>query len=170
MSGPGLPLETTYMRWAQLGALSPVMETDFAPWWVSWKAVKAYRMYATLHHRLVPYIARYAERAARDGIPIVQPLPFAYPHDGRASRITDEYLFGDDLLVAPITSIADPVQVSRSVHLPVGGWTDFWNGRRYNGNRTIQVVAPLDRLPLFVRDGASLPSNVNAASLIALGK
>lgn len=162
-----LPTESNYMRWTQLGALSPIMQTPIPPWWVSDRAIDNYRVYAGLHHRLVPYIARAARAAIVYGIPIVQPLPYAFPADPAAVAIEDQYLFGPDLLVAPVTSVDAELPVTlRPVYLPAGGWTDFWTGTAYNGPTIVPVVATADLLPLFVREGAILPADAKAERLL----
>jgi alpha-D-xyloside xylohydrolase len=73
--------------------------------------------------------------------------------DRDAREAGSEYYFGPDLLVAPVLS---PV-TQRALYLPEGKWIDYWTGRSFDGRQTISVDAPLDRIPLFVRDGAILP-------------
>jgi len=160
------PTEGTYIRWTELGALSPVMQTPVAPWWVSENAVAVYRRYATLHDRLVPYIAAAAQQNINDGTPIVRPLPFAYPNDASAVAADDEYLFGPDLLVAPATSVLTTLGIgTRQVYLPAGTWHDFWTGQTLAGPQTLTIVPDMDKIPLYVRDGATLPAGVSAAEL-----
>jgi alpha-D-xyloside xylohydrolase len=160
------PTEGTYMLWTELGALSPVMQTPVAPWWVSDNAVTVYRRYATLHDRLVPYIAAAARQNIADGTPIVQPLPFAFPNDASAVAADDEYLFGPDLLVAPATSALAAQGIGvRKVYFPAGTWHDFWTGETIVGPQTRSFVPAIDKLPLYVRDGAVLPAGVSAAQL-----
>lgn len=160
---PGVP---AYIRWTQLGALSPIMQTPVPPWWVNERAVRVYRRYATLHARLVPYIAAAAKRTIIEGLPIVQPLPFAYPDDDQAVASLDQYLFGPDLLVAPVTDLASGLEVTaRRVYLPAGRWRDFWNGELIEGPQTRIQFVPLEQLPLYVRDGAALPPGLSAEEL-----
>lgn len=158
------PQRAVYLRWAQLGALSPIMETDLDPTarFADPEVVRIFRRFAIIHDRLAPYTGRAAREAIRTGMPIVRPLMLAYPGDPVAVRIDDQYLFGPDLLVAPIV---DPVSELgapdvRPVYLPAGGWTDAWTGERFRGPLTLPVAAPLDRMPLFVRDGARLPAGL----------
>lgn len=160
----GVPTKGTYLRWAQLGALSPVMQTAIPPYEFDAETVDVYRRYAELHTALVPYTAAAAELSRTEGIPIVRPLPFAFPDDPVAQQTDDSYLYGPDLLVAPIhdSSAEAGGPGVRQVHLPAGGWTDFWTGQRFTGPTTFGVVAPLDVLPLYVRDGAQLPAAVEA--------
>ncbi|NKF23359.1 glycoside hydrolase family 31 protein [Solimonas marina] len=169
-SGCGIPLlppgYATYVRWTQLGALSPIMQTPVPPWWVSDRAVTIYRRYATLHERLVPYIAAAARQTIDDGLPIVRPLPFAYPDDAQAVAADDEYLFGPDLLVAPVTSVLSGLAVTaRTVYLPAGRWRQFWTGTVIDGPATRVELVPLEQIPLYVRDGAILPSGVSPEEL-----
>jgi alpha-D-xyloside xylohydrolase len=160
------PTEGTYIRWTELGALSPVMQTPVPPWWVTDHAITVYRRYATLHDRLVPYIAAAAKQTIADGTPIVRPLPYMYPNDPQAVKADDEYLFGPDLLVAPATSeLAVQGLGARTVYFPAGKWRDFWTGRVFEGPLTRTDVPAVDTLPLYVRDGAVLPPGVSAAEL-----
>jgi alpha-D-xyloside xylohydrolase len=160
----GVPTKGTYVRWAQLGALSPVMQTAIPAYEFDAETVEIYRRYAELHTALAPYTAAAAERSRTDGVPVVRPLPFAFPEDPVALQTDDAYLYGPDLLVAPIhdSSVEAGGPGARQVHLPAGGWTDFWTGQRFTGPTTFGVVAPLDVLPLYVRDGAQLPAQVEA--------
>jgi alpha-glucosidase (family GH31 glycosyl hydrolase) len=80
---------------------------------------------------------------------------FAWPDDPRVRDLWDEYLYGDDLLVAPVWR--DGAR-AREVLLPPGRWEDFWDAtRRYQGPATLTVAAPLGRIPVFVREGAVVP-------------
>ena len=87
----------------------------------------------------------------------MRPLFYAYPEDARAWEIDDEYLFGDDLLIAPVLTLGAR---SRRVYLPAGTWTDAYTGRRYEGNTTLEADAPLDRIPVFIREGATIPQEL----------
>jgi alpha-D-xyloside xylohydrolase len=161
-----IPDTPTYVRWAELGALSPVMETDVAPWWLGDTAVAAYQRYATLHSRLAPYTAAAAQQAIQNGVPIVRPLAYAYPGDPLAVAAVTEYLYGPDLLVSPVTELdLEAGVVARTVYLPEGTWTDFWSGDVTVGPALVPLVVPQDQIPLFVRAGAQLPAGVSAAEL-----
>lgn len=162
----GLPGEATYVRWTQLGALSPVMQTDVPPWWVTQRAVDSYRRYAELHNRLVPYTAHYARQAIETGVPIVRPMAYAFPDDDQAASYPDQYLYGDHILVSPIVSVAlELFAVAKPVYLPAGTWVDFWTGDRVEGPGVRTRLYPLDEMPLYVREGAQLPDGVSADAL-----
>lgn len=161
---PGEPL---YIRWTQLGAFSPSMQTPVPPWWVNERTAQVYRRYATLHDRLVPYIAAAARESVQKGVPIVRPMPYEYPDDPLALEALDQYLFGPDLLVAPVTTLLEGglIAGTRLVYIPPGRWKNFWTGNVQEGPRRIPVVVGLDQIPLFVRDGARLPPGVSAGEL-----
>jgi alpha-glucosidase len=80
----------------------------------------------------------------------LRPLFLEYPADERTAGIDDEFLFGSDLLAAPV--LWDGL-TDRQVYLPAGDWFDYWTGKRHAGNSTIHISAPLDYIPIFVRGG-----------------
>ena len=153
-----------FARWLQFSAFCPLMEIGgkgpHAPWDMPTdpahddEMIDIYRRYVRLHHDLIPYTVRAAAEAARSGLPIARPLVFAYPDDPMVADRWDQYLFGPDLLVAPLWR--DGAR-SREVYLPKGRWEDFWDHSRvYTGPTTITVDAPLDLIPVFVRAGAKV--------------
>jgi alpha-glucosidase len=83
-------------------------------------------------------------------VPALRPLFMEFPTDEHAASIDDEFMFGADLLAAPVLWQGF---TERQVYLPPGDWFDYWTGRRYKGNSTIHVSAPLDSIPMFVRGG-----------------
>jgi alpha-glucosidase (family GH31 glycosyl hydrolase) len=85
---------------------------------------------------------------------MMRPLVLAFPEDPEVHNLSDEYLFGPDILVAPILNEG---AAERIVYLPAGAWIDLWSDTVYTGPRSLNVSAPLDTLPLFVRQGAILP-------------
>ncbi len=161
-SPPG-PDKQTFMRWFQQTALSSVMQVGTSGNSVPWEfrpekegfdqeVLDTYRNYSRLHLRLFPYEWTYAKNIAVDGRPIQRPLGLAYPEMGL--HPSDTYLFGDDLLVAPVI-VRDAV--TRDVHLPPGKWMDWWDGTVLDGGQMHTVDAPLDRLPLFLAQGGIVP-------------
>jgi alpha-glucosidase len=112
------------------------------------------RRYAELRYRLLPYTYTLAWQAHTLGLPLMRPLVLNYPDDPRTWTLDHEYLWGDDLLVAPVTREG---ATAWPVYLPEGRWFDFWTGERHEGPGGVTLAAPLDRLPLLVRAGAILP-------------
>ena len=108
-----------------------------------------------LRERIKPYIMAQMRKAAEDGTPVIRPLLFDFFADKETYGIGDEYLFGPDLLVAPVIEAGAR---TREVYLPKGAfWTDARSGKKYEGGVRVTVDAPLDAIPLFLRDGAKLP-------------
>jgi alpha-glucosidase (family GH31 glycosyl hydrolase) len=112
------------------------------------------REFAELRYRLLPYTYTLAWQAHTQGLPLMRPLVLNYPDDPRVWALGHQFLWGDDLLVAPVTREG---ATAWPVYLPAGVWYDFWTGARHEGPAGITVDAPLERLPLLVRAGAILP-------------
>ncbi|XEC93001.1 TIM-barrel domain-containing protein [Paenibacillus tarimensis] len=108
-----------------------------------------------LRERLRPYITKLMKEAHEKGTPPMRPLFYDFPQDAKAWDVDDQYMFGPDLLVAPILHEGAR---SRTVYLPLGAvWTDAYTGEKLEGGASVQVEAPLERIPVFLRDGAELP-------------
>jgi len=108
-----------------------------------------------LRERIKPYVLEQMAVAANEGIPPMRPLWFDFPDDAEAWGIDDEYCFGPSVLVAPVTKLGAR---SRRVYLPAGAtWTDPWSGETLKGGTFLDAAAPLERIPVFLRDGAQLP-------------
>lgn len=126
-----------WIRWVQLGALSPVMRDhlgsqDHNPveLWTGPDTVAVFRAYARLHTAIQPYLYRYAIIAHQHGLPIVRPLFLNYPTEVPTFALDDQYLLGDDLLVGPVLTQG---QVTRRLYLPAGWWSEYWTGRSHLG-------------------------------------
>ncbi|HXJ84107.1 MAG TPA: TIM-barrel domain-containing protein, partial [Candidatus Methylomirabilis sp.] len=149
-----------YARWFQLGAFSPIFRSHGWVWrehvpWAHGDRVEAIcRQYAELRYRLLPYTYTLAWQARTLGLPLMRALVLNYPDDPRVWSLGHQFLWGDDLLVAPVTREG---ATAWPVYLPAGAWYDFWTGDRFEGPGGIMVDAPLERLPLMVRAGAIVP-------------
>jgi alpha-glucosidase (family GH31 glycosyl hydrolase) len=154
-----------FARWLQFSAFSGLMEIGgrgtHAPWdmptapAVDEEMIQIYKRYTDLRVTLRDYIAAAARAAAERGLPIVRPLVFQYRHDRRVADRWDQYLFGPDLMVAPVWRVGER---RRSVYFPRGRWRSFWNeAETYRGPKTATVDAPLGEIPLFIRDDARVP-------------
>src|SRR6185437_8788743 len=111
--------------------------------------------YDKLRYRLLPYSYSLAWREACDDHSLPPGLPVDCPDDRRARDVGDQFMFGPAFLVAPIT---EPGADSRSVYLPeAAAWYDFWTGKQLSWTDAIEVSAPLERIPLFVRAGSIVP-------------
>ncbi|HEY7123787.1 MAG TPA: glycoside hydrolase family 31 protein [Ktedonobacterales bacterium] len=148
-------------RWYQLGVLLPFCRNHSCagtaqqePWAFGEPYESSIRRYLELRYRLLPYLNTLFHKAATTGAPIMRPLFWHYLDDLTAREVEDQFLLGRDLLAAPIYQ---PGQSTRRLYLPAGEWASFWSGERWQGRRWVDVRAPLDELPLFVRGGAILP-------------
>jgi alpha-glucosidase (family GH31 glycosyl hydrolase) len=112
------------------------------------------RKYLELRYRMLPYLYSAVRECATTGMPVIRGLWLHYPDDGVAAARADEYLWGRDVLLAPVV---EQGATSRQVYLPCGGWYDFWTGEHIDGGREIARAVDLETLPLYVREGAILP-------------
>jgi len=153
----GLPSPDLYARWIQLGVFSSHVrchgQPPREPWEYGEQTETIFRKYLELRYRLLPYIYSEALECGRTSLPMLRSLALEYQNDPTTYHIEDQYLFGGSLLVAPILDETG----RRKVYLPAGGWIDYWNKTLLHGPAWIEVVAPLDILPLYVKAGALIP-------------
>jgi len=112
------------------------------------------KKYLELRYRMMPYIYSAVKETCETGVPIIRALWLHYPDDEQAVARGDEYLFGRDLLVAPVF---EKGAESRTLYLPRGTWYDFWTQERFEGGREITRKVDLETIPLYVRAGAVFP-------------
>lgn len=153
----GTPSKEVFLRWTQFATFTPLMQihmtSNLGPWDFGEEALAIFRDFARLRIRLFPYLYDAVHEAAATGMPVIRPMALVFQDDPEAAEHVDQYLFGPDLLVAPVVR---PV-TGRAVYLPAGVWYDYWSGARHEGPRILEVEAPLARIPLFVRAGAIIP-------------
>lgn len=160
-----------FARWLEFSAFSGIMEIGGkgtrAPWdmptepRVDTEMIEIYRRYTQLRVTLQPYIVAAARNAAA-GVPLVRPLPFYDRTDRRLANRWDEYLFGPDLLVAPVWKIGER---QREVYFPRGTWRSYWDPTQvFRGRRARVFGVPLDTILVFRREGASVPRAVKTVS------
>src|SRR5208337_2388876 len=148
------------IRWFQFGAFCPIFRihgfrSETEMWKYGPEVEKILTQYDQLRYRLLPYIYSAAWGVTNRGEILMRALPFEYPNDPALRDIDDQFLFGDSLMVNPVTQKG---ATSRSVVLPVGAvWVDFWTGQTYRGGQTIVADAPLDRIPILVKEGSIVP-------------
>jgi alpha-glucosidase (family GH31 glycosyl hydrolase) len=135
--------------------------TPREPWEFGDDAVAIYKRYAWLRENLLPYMESSAQEAHETGIPLMRPMPLAFPDSPELANCDDQYLFGPDILVAPVLGPGE----SRTVLLPPGRWTDFWTAESFPGARPHRIATPIDRIGVFLRPGAFVPVEL-ARSLV----
>jgi alpha-glucosidase len=158
----GNPSGELFARWLQLGVFTPLMRAhseitakNKEPWVYGDQFTAINRKAIELRYRLLPLIYNVMYQASVTGLPAMRPLIFEYPDREEYGGTDDEFLFGDDILVAPVLNDG---QTSRSVSLPPGLWYNYWNDSSSTGGKSITVAAPINRIPFFVRAGAVIPS------------
>ena len=162
----GVQDDELYLRWLQLGVFSPVnrlhsSNSDFMgkePWQRSWAVCHIAEEFLRLRHKLVPYLysANYATH--KEGIPLCMPMYYLYDTPD-AWKARNQYMFGSELLVCPITKPNDKrLNLSYSdVWLPEGRWTDIFDGRIYRGGEWVRMYRDLDSIPVLAKEGAIVP-------------
>lgn len=151
--------EELYVRWLEFGSFCPIMRAHgegvpTEPVYYSTNAKNIIRKFSKLRHQLTPYNYSLAYENSVKGLPLARPLDFYEPQNEQLANINDEYLWGENFLVAPVMNEG---QTSRSVTLPSGTWINFWNNQAFTGNATITASAALDAMPLYVKAGSFIP-------------
>lgn len=172
-----LGYQELYTRWFQYGAFLPIFRahgTDIRRemWAVDGPDHCFYNALVKanqLRYRLMPYIYSAAGAAWKEDATIMRMLAFDYAEDPVAREIKDQYLFGNSLMISPVTEPmyyevnSQPIdrEKVRGVYLPAGNdWYDFYTGTRYAGGQWIQVETPIDRIPVHVKDGSIIPTSL----------
>ena len=156
------PEPAVYMRWTQFSCFSPLMRchgrTPREPWEYGEMAVTNYKHYAWVRENLLEYIHHSAAEAHHSGLPMIRPMAVAFPGQiHRTADVTDQYMFGNSLMVCPVVTDDS----SRIVRFPVGKWTNLWNGGVIQGPCRSEVDAPIDTIPVYLRQGAIIPVRLN---------
>ena len=148
--------EDVYRRWLPFGFLTSHTRAHGAPptepWLISESFTQAFRESAELKYRLMPYVYAQAKDCTERGLPMVRALLVEYPHDPGAWLVEDEYLFGSQILVAPLLENCS----SRTVYLPQGKWIDYQSGSVYEGGYQ-QIESGKIPAIILVRDGSLIP-------------
>ena len=154
-----------YIRWMQFGALSPVMRTHSAKsaglkkevWNFAPEHADILRNTIRRRYALAPYIYTMARKAYDEGISLCRPMYYEWPEASEAYAFRNQYLFGDDILVAPVTALGKEGYATVQVWLPEGKWYEWQTGTMLDGGRTVERTFALDEYPVYVRAGAILP-------------
>jgi alpha-glucosidase (family GH31 glycosyl hydrolase) len=147
------------IRWAQASALMPLLQFSEGPWHFDEETLRLCRDASELHLKFSPYIVKLANEVPETGEPILRPIWYNFPTDKGAHEITDEFMLGEAVLVAPVL---EKGATARDIYLPEGQWRDYKTGQVLEGGRKLtSYSAPLDTLPLFI--------NVKVASQLGIG-
>jgi alpha-D-xyloside xylohydrolase len=149
-----------YTRWFEYGVFQPNFRTHGSRnhnevWSYGKEAEPILEKYLRLRYQLMPYIYSLGYMTHETGAPYMRALFMDFPNDPAVAEIGDEYMFGPDLLVAPVT---EQGATTKRVYLPAGSdWYNYWTNERLHGGQWLDVSAPIDTIPLFVRAGSILP-------------
>ena len=148
-------------RWIQVGVFSPLCRNHSAagtkmqePWRFSDEIVDIYRKYVNLRYELLPYLYDKMYETESTGLPMIRPLVLHYPKDKNVWNLNDEFMLGENLLVAPVV---EQGATRRMVYLPEGTWYDYWTKEEIKGGQYFIKEAPLDVCPIYVKAGTVLP-------------
>jgi alpha-glucosidase len=153
-----------FKRWIAIGAFAPfyrghtmINSKDSEPWSFGEETEEIARNYIKLRYKLLPYLYSTFYEATQTGLPVQRSLAFNYPFDSKIyeGNYTTQYEFGKFLLVVPV---AGGGTVLHKAYLPEGTWYDFYNDKKYEGAQEHYLETPNDKLPVFVRAGAVLPT------------
>lgn len=154
-------------RWVQYGVFSPInrlhsTDNEFSgkePWKFDRDTRCVMDTFLRLRHALIPYLYTMNRRASREGLPLIQPMYYREPDRREAYQVPNEYAFGSELIVSPITNPRDAASQTAPAKtwLPEGAWADFFNGRIYAGGRMTELYRSLDEMPVLMKAGAIVP-------------
>ncbi|MDE6565904.1 MAG: DUF5110 domain-containing protein, partial [Clostridia bacterium] len=156
-----------YCRWIQFGVFSPILrlhstQNDIMgkePWNYSSVTESIASRYLRFRHSFIPFLYTMNMRTHRDGKGLIEPLYYACPKDERAYSTPNCYIFGDNLIVAPITKKTDKytLNASSKVFLPKGRWTDIFANKVYDGDSCFEVNRDITNIPVFAKAGTIIP-------------
>jgi hypothetical protein len=165
MPGPVDP--ELYTRWVQFGAFSPILRTHTTKNPQAERRIWAYppefsepmRNAFLLRYSLIPYIYTSSRHTYDTGVSFFRPMYYDYPDAEEAYSFREQYLFGDDMLVAPVVEAraADTRLSSEKIWLPPGDWVEWFSGRKLHGPATMERSFTLDEIPVYVKAGAIIP-------------
>ncbi|HHV31652.1 MAG TPA: alpha-xylosidase [Clostridiales bacterium] len=163
-------------RWIQFGAFSPIMRLHSSsspfnskePWQYRPESCRIMKEFLRLRHRMLPYLYTMNRLSCRDGLPLVYPLYYRHPENWEAYEIPNEYFFGTQLIVCPITEPMDRSLGTAKFKgwLPEGIWYDVFTGMSYTGGRRIDFYRPLESIPVLARAGAIIPLSMEEGNSI----
>ncbi|MFT4144283.1 MAG: glycoside hydrolase family 31 protein [Mobilitalea sp.] len=156
-------------RWLQFGVFSPILRLHSSgsmfngkePWRYNDIAHAVMNRFLQLRHQMLPYLYTMNYRSSVQGEPLIQPMYYQFPNISQAYEVGNQYYFGSELIVAPITEKMDhSLNLAKTkVWLPEGSYIDFFQGIIYEGNRYLEMYRGLDTIPVLAKAGGIIPMN-----------
>ncbi len=154
-------------RWIQFGVFSPIMRlhssnsafTGKEPWNYNAVSENIMKRYLKLRHEMIPYLYTMNYHSSHDGQPLIRPMYYLEPEQPEAYEVPNEYYFGTELVVCPITEPTDKAAGTACVKawIPEGKWYDIFSGLKYDGGRMLELYRSLDDIPVLAKEGAIIP-------------
>ena len=167
----GIEDNELFTRFVQLGVFSPIIKLSSEggkyykrePWVWGIKTSKITTDYLNLRYRLIPYIYTEAYKYYKFGKPMIEPIYYRYPKIYDDALYRDEYFFGSQFLISPITEKKDYImnRVIHKLYIPDGIWYDYFTGKKYRGNKRYTSFYKDEDYPVFVKSGSIIPLSVN---------
>lgn len=163
----GTKSDEMFVRWIQFGVFSPIMRIHSSdnpffvkePWAYDSHVCGILKRYLRLRHQLIPYLYTMNYRCHEEGEMLIEPLYYREPFENQAYYARNEYYFGTELLVCPITTPADRAAglASFDAWLPEGDWYDVFTGARYHGGKSLTLYRSMENIPVLAKAGAIVP-------------
>lgn len=163
-----------YLRWIQFGAFSPILRLHSTaiellgkePWKYRQDVYKSAKEWLNFRHKLIPYIFSMNHRCHRDGIALCEPMYYSYPNDKNAYNVANQYMFGSELMVCPITSPQNKEVGMGSVQawIPDGEYTDIFTLQKYSGSQMLTLNRELYTIPVLAKAGAVIPLSADSGN------
>jgi len=155
------PSGELYARWIQLGVFHPFCRTHSSgdhgeqePWSFGEEVIDITRKFVELRYQLLPYLYTMFWQYVNEGVPMLKPLVYFDQDDFHTHYRTDEFIFGNQILVCPIL---EPNALGRRMYLPKGNWYNFWTNEVIEGKKELWVNTQFDEIPIFIKEGAIIP-------------
>lgn len=164
----GIENDELYIRWIQFGVFSPILRMHTSksyynkrePWRFSKNCEDITSNFLRLRHSLIPYIYSINHTHSLGDLPLVYPMYYLFPNENNSYKFKNQYFFGSEMLVAPVTSpmIKNLNKACTIIWLPKGRWFHYFSGEIYDGDQIINFYSDLDDMPVFVKAGAIVPN------------
>ncbi len=163
-----------YIRWLQMAVFLPVLRLHSTnldvlgkePWNFSWEAETLGTEFLRLRHKMIPYIYSMNYRTFKEGRALCEPLYYTYPDEKVAFEYGNEYFFGSEILVCPVTTKLDAKTktAATKMWLPEGRWTSIFDGKIYKGGQEVVINSPINTIPALAKEGAIIPMSEDAGN------
>jgi len=157
----GVPSDELYIRWLQYCTFNPLMRAHAAnkhrnPWEYGETAVEVFKKLYWWRENMLSYVYNLGVEANKCGLPMMRAMPLAFPADKAMEQVDDAFMFGGELMVAPVLDSGHGTINERAIRFPAGSWIDLWTGETVVGGRKLERKVPLDTVPVYLRAGAAM--------------